>query len=176
MGVCLGKIGRCIGMQVQHEKSQDEVIQALQRRVDELSAANLLLKEQLVRKEQFIAMIAHDLRGPLSPIINYAQLLARHASRQSGEIDGRRQRSDTIQRSTTIIISQAQRLLRLVNDLHDATRLTSGHFSLVRESCNLTTLVKDAVEYMRPVAPYHTFVVHTPDELVVGDWDSGRLQ
>src|SRR5207253_8897108 len=107
-------------MQVQHEKSQDEVIQALQRRVDELSAANLRLKEQLVRKEQFIAMIAHDLRGPLSPIINYAQLLARHASRQSGEIDGSRQRSDAIQRGTTIIISQARRLLRLVNNLHDA--------------------------------------------------------
>ena len=47
-------------MQVQHEKSQDEVIQALQRRVDELSSANLLLQEQLVRKEQFIAMIAHE--------------------------------------------------------------------------------------------------------------------
>src|SRR6267378_2891536 len=85
MGVCLGKIGRCIGMQVQHEKSQDEVIQALQCRVDELSAANLLLQEQLVRKEQFIAMIAHELRGPLSPIINYAQMLARQANGAQAE-------------------------------------------------------------------------------------------
>src|SRR5437763_8042856 len=104
-------------MQVQHEKSQDEVIQALQRQVDELTATNLLLQEQLARKEQFIAMIAHDLRGPLSPIINYAQLLARYASRQSSEAEGHRQRNDTIQHSTTIIISQARRLLRLVNDL-----------------------------------------------------------
>src|SRR6266550_1540787 len=104
MGVCLGKIGRCIGMQVQHEKSQDEVIQALQRRVDELSAANLLLQEQLVRKEQFIAMIAHELRGPLSPIINYAQMVARPT-----------QRTETIQRGTRIIISQARRLVRLVS-------------------------------------------------------------
>jgi signal transduction histidine kinase len=173
------------GMQAQPEHFQDEdtecieqaeMIAGLQRQVNELTSTNLLLKEQLARKEQFIAMIAHDLRGPLSPIINYAQLLTRYVSRQSGETDGRRQRSDTIQRSTTIIISQARRLLRLVNDLHDATRLTSGQFSLVRESCNLTTLVKDAVEYMRPVAPYHTFIVHTPDELIVGNWDGGRLQ
>src|SRR5438876_2461163 len=104
-------------MQVQHEKSQDEVVQALQRQVDELTAANLLLEEQLARKEQFIAMIAHDLRGPLSPIINYAQLLARQTSRKLNEVEGRRQCNDTIQRSTTIIISQARRLLRLVNDL-----------------------------------------------------------
>jgi signal transduction histidine kinase len=155
---------------------QAEMIAALQNQVHELTAANLRLKEQLACKEQFIAMIAHDLRGPLSPIINYAQLLARHASRQSGEIDGRRQRSDAIQRGTTIIISQARRLLRLVNDLHDATRLTSDQFTLVRETCNLTDLVKEAVEYMRPVAPYHTFIVHVPNGQIIGNWDSGRLQ
>jgi signal transduction histidine kinase len=166
-------------MHAQPEHFQDEdteQIAGLQRQVNELTTANLLLQEQLARKEQFIAMIAHDLRGPLSPIINYAQLLARYTSRQPSETEGRRQRNDTIQRNTTIIISQARRLLRLVNDLHDATRLTSGHFSLIRESCNLTTLVNEAVEYMRPVAPYHTFIVHSPDEPIVGDWDGGRLQ
>jgi signal transduction histidine kinase len=155
---------------------QAELIATLQRQVNELTAANLLLQEQLARKEQFIAMIAHDLRGPLSPIINYAQILARHASRQPGETDGSHQRGDTIQRNTTIIISQARRLLRLVNDLLDATRLTSDQFSLVRETCDLAALVKEAVENMRPVAPHHTFVVHVPSEPIIGNWDGGRLQ
>src|SRR5713101_3793962 len=117
MGVSLGKIWRSIGMQVQHEKSQDEVIQDLQRQVDELTAANLLLQEQLARKEQFTAMIAHELRGPLSPIINYAQMVARPT-----------QRPETIQRGMKVIIGQARRLVRLVNDLLDASRLTSGQF------------------------------------------------
>jgi signal transduction histidine kinase len=179
-------------MQVPPEHYQDdsteraklaETIAALQRQVDELTATNLLLEEQLARKEQFIAMIAHELRGPLSPIINYAQLLARYANRQTNEAEnagtppaGSRPRGDTIQRSTTIIISQARRLLRLVNDLLDATRLTSGQFTLVRETCELAALVKEAVEHMRPVAPYHTFVVHVPDEPIAGNWDGGRLQ
>ena len=152
-------------MQVQQEKTQDEVIQDLQRRVDELTAANLLLQEQLVRKEQFTAMIAHELRGPLSPIINYAQMIARPA-----------QRPETIQRGTKVIISQARRLVRLVNDLLDASRLTSGQFTLVREMGDLAALATEVVEQLRPVAPYHTLAIELPDTPVMGNWDGGRLQ
>ncbi|HYU76763.1 MAG TPA: histidine kinase dimerization/phospho-acceptor domain-containing protein, partial [Ktedonobacteraceae bacterium] len=61
-------------MQVKQEKTQEEIIRELQRQVDELTTTNLLLQDQLAHKEQFIAMIVHELRGPLSPIINYAQM------------------------------------------------------------------------------------------------------
>jgi len=54
-------------MQAQRQQSQDEIIEALQRQVDELTKANFLLEDQLARKEQFIAMVAHELRGPLTP-------------------------------------------------------------------------------------------------------------
>src|SRR6266567_869717 len=87
------------GMQVQNERSQNEIIQVLQRQVDELTAANALLQEELANKEQFTAMIAHELRGPLAPIISYAQMIARP-----------QQRLEKIQRGTSIIISQARRL------------------------------------------------------------------
>lgn len=152
-------------MQVQHEKSQDEEIQALRQRVDELTAANLLLQEQLARKEQFTAMIAHELRGPLSPIISYAQMVARPA-----------QRTETIQRGTKIIISQARRLVRIVDDLLVASRLSSSQFTLVREPCDVAALTKEVVEQLRPLAPYHRFAVEIPDTAIIGNWDSGRLQ
>ena len=134
-------------MQVQREQSQEEVIEALQRQVDELTEANFILKDQLARKEQFIAMIAHELRGPLTPIISYAQMAARPT-----------QRPETIQRGTKVIISQARRLSRLVNDLLDSSRLSSGQFTLVREACDIAALAKEVVEELRPVAPYHTLV------------------
>jgi signal transduction histidine kinase len=98
-------------MQVQHEQSQNDGIEDLQRQVNELTAANLLLQEQLARKEQFAAMIAHELRSPLTPIINYAQIVARPG-----------QRRETIERGTNIIVSQAWRLTRLVSDLLDSSR------------------------------------------------------
>ncbi len=150
---------------MQHEHTQDDVIQALQRRVDELTASNLLLQEQLARKEQFAAMVAHELRGPLSPIINYAQLIAR-----SG------QHSESVTRGTKIIISQARRLVRLINDLLDASRLSAGQFTLIREVCDIVELTREVVEQLRPVAPYHTLVLEAPETPITGKWDSGRLQ
>lgn len=152
-------------MQVQDEQSQEEVIRALQQQIDELTADNLLLREQLARKEQFTAMIAHELRSPLTPIINYAQIAARPE-----------QSREKIVRSTSIITSQAWRLRRLVNDLLDASRLSSGKFSLMCSRCDLIALVDEVVEQLRPVAPYHTFVIEIPDTPIFGSWDKDRLQ
>jgi signal transduction histidine kinase len=152
-------------MQVQREKSQEEEMQALRRQVDELTATNLLLQEQLARKEQFNAMIAHELRNPVSPIIIYAQMVGRPA-----------QRAETIQRGTKIIVSQARRLVRLVDDLLDNARLSSGQFALVREMCDVVVLTKEIVEQLRPIAPHHTLQVEVPNAPVIGNWDSGRLQ
>jgi len=152
-------------MQVQHEQSQEEIIQALHRQVEELTAANFVLQEQLARKEQFTAMIAHELRGPLTPIISYAEMVARP-----------NQPRETIQRRTSIIISQARRMDRLINDLLDASRLSSGQFTLARKLCDVVALAKEVVEQLSPVAPYHKFVVQAPDTPIVGNWDSCRLQ
>src|SRR5260370_34182911 len=75
---CRGDRGPMQAQEETSEQSQEDVIQQLQRQVDELTAANLLLQEQQAHKEQLMAMIAHDLRTPLAAIINYAQMLARH--------------------------------------------------------------------------------------------------
>src|SRR5258708_18643928 len=150
---------------VQHEQSQDEVIKALQRQVDELTSANLMLQDQLARKDQFVAMIAHELRSPLTPIINYAQIVARP-----------NQRRETIERGTNIISSQAWRLARLVSDLLDSSRLASGPFSLSIAPCDAVMMVKEVVEQLRPVAPYHHFAVELPHTPMVGNRDCGRVQ
>jgi len=152
-------------MQVEQEQSQDKVIAALRHQVDELTENNLLLKEQVARKEQFTAMIAHELRSPLTPIINYAQIVARP-----------NQRRETIERGTNIIVSQAWRLSRLVSDLLDSSRLSSGQFTLSCGPCDAVKLVKEVVEQLRPVAPYHKFAIDVPDTPMIGNWDCGRLQ
>lgn len=150
---------------MEQKQSHDDVIMALQQRVNELTENNLLLKDQLERKEQFTAMIAHELRSPLTPIINYAQIVARP-----------NQRRETIERGTNIIMSQAWRLSRLVSDLLDSSRLSSGQFTLSCHPCDAVKLVKEVVEQLRPVAPYHKFAIAVPDTPIIGNWDYGRLQ
>ena len=175
-------------MQLQQDQSQDwdegsdnhNIIQSLQRQIDELTAKNLLLYEQLARKDQFNAMVAHELRGPLSPIINYAQIIARPNRRE-----------ETVQRGTSIIVSQAQRLNRIVHDLLDASHLSTGQFTLQRKPCDIVALAKEVVEQVRPAASHNTITIETPETLsapnpldapgapdtsIIGNWDSERLQ
>ncbi|MGH2509699.1 MAG: histidine kinase dimerization/phospho-acceptor domain-containing protein, partial [Ktedonobacteraceae bacterium] len=160
------------GMQLQNKDVQDGAIDILQSQVSELAAARLLLEEeveqlkaQLAQKERFAAMIAHELRSPLTPIINYAQLIARP-----------NQRRETIERGSQIIVSQSWRLARLVKDLLDVSRLSSGQFTLKCKSCNLAKVIKDLVEQAKPVAPFHKFEVELPTEPLWGNWDCDRLQ
>ena len=173
-------------MQVQQEStqdanmSQDEIIQQLQQQVASLTMENATLRDQLENKEQFTTMIVHELRNPLAPIMNYAKILSRHTCTPGENVTkGKRSRSnrtDSIQRGTGIIMGQAKRMNRLVNDLLDSSRLSSSRFSLMRSMCDLSTLVQEVVESIRPVAPYHTFDVLLPAEAIMGNWDSERLQ
>ncbi|GER82606.1 MAG: HAMP domain-containing histidine kinase [Thermogemmatispora sp.] len=152
-------------MRAHRKQSQEEVVRALQQQVDELTRTNMLLQEELARKEQFTAMIAHELRGPLAPIINYAQMIARPNCRR-----------ETVERGTAIIISQAQRLKRLVNDLLDASYLSTGQFKLLLAECDIVALIRELVEQFRPLAPYHRLEVEAPETPLIGRWDGERLQ
>ncbi|MBE3558670.1 MAG: HAMP domain-containing histidine kinase [Ktedonobacteraceae bacterium] len=153
----------------------EETTHILQQRVDALLAENAQLKEQLARQERFLAMIAHDLRSPLTPIIIYAQKIAQQLPSLKGD-EVKSRRSTLLQRYITIIVSQARRLSRLVNDLLDSSHLSTGQFALMRESCDIVALAKEAVENLQPLAPHHTLIVDAPETPITGNWDSIRLQ
>jgi signal transduction histidine kinase len=159
-------------MQLQDKDVREDAIRDLQGQVSELAAARLLLEEEvvqlkaeLVQKERFAAMIAHELRSPLTPIINYAQIIARPG-----------QRRESIERGSQIIVSQAWRLARLAKDLLDVSRLSSGQFTLKCRDCNIAKVIREIVEQVKPVAPFHIFEVMLPDEPLTGNWDCDRLQ
>ena len=159
-------------MQLKNKDVQEDVIRNLQSQINELTAARLLLEEEveqlkkeLVQKERFAAMIAHELRSPLTPIINYAQIIARP-----------NQRRETIERGSQIIVSQSWRLARLAKDLLDVSRLSTDQFTLKCQSCNIAKVLKDIVEQSRPVAPLHKIELEVPAGPLMGFWDSDRLQ
>jgi signal transduction histidine kinase len=166
-------------MQVQQGKTKqslERTIQELQRQINDLRTENYLLHEQIARKEQFTDMIAHDLRGPLTPILNYALMLARqiHSPADSEITIGKK--NAAIQRQASIIVSQAHRMSRQVNDLRDMSHLSSNQFSLICKQCDIVALVKEMVEQIRPVAPHHTIILKTAEQSLIGNWDAGRLQ
>jgi len=105
-------------------------------------AAQLAMADQ--RKNEFLAMLAHELRNPLAPIESAVQILRLKGSHieevlWAGEVIGR----------------QVQQMTRLVNDLLDVSRITTGKINLHTERVELQRLVETATEISRPVIESH---------------------
>lgn len=142
-----------------------EATAALQRKVDELERANQRLREAQEQHQRFIQMVAHEMRGPLNPIINYAQI----AKRPTLDEARRGEFMDNI-------VENAQRLNRLVGDLQTATRLSSGQFTLRIELCDITQLVTDLVAEFGTTIKERTFSLDCPASPLVIAVDGDRVQ
>ena len=146
-GDFLGYIGSCID--ITERKQMEEA-----------------LKEADRRKDEFLAMLAHELRNPLAPILNAA-----HALKLVGLADANQQWAcDVIERQT-------QHLTRLVDDLLDVSRITQGKVTLAREPLDLSTIIHRAVETSRPLieARRHRLTIALPPGPVRLEGDQARL-
>jgi signal transduction histidine kinase/CheY-like chemotaxis protein len=146
---------------------------ALQREIDERSRAEQALRESELalqeadkRKDLFIATLAHELRNPLAPISNAVQML----ELKGGESTEARWAREVIGR-------QSGHLTRLIDDLLDVGRITSGKMELRREPVQLQDVIRDAVEVSRPVVERfrHRLDVEQPTEPVWLEVDRVRL-
>jgi PAS domain S-box-containing protein len=116
------------------------------RDVTERQQAELAIREQAEqlrqndrRKDEFLAMLAHELRNPLSAISN-----AIHVA-QKANLDER------LRWSTEVIVRQVRHLTRMVDQLLDVSRITRGRIQLHREDLELTTVLGRAIEAVQPV-------------------------
>ncbi|BBA32778.1 hypothetical protein sS8_0813 [Methylocaldum marinum] len=98
------------------------------------------LQEADRRKNEFLAMLAHELRNPLAPIRNAAQLIRKLAADEP-----------RLQSAREIIDRQVIHLSRLVDDLLDVSRITQGKVTLRKEPIPLNTVVERAIEATRPL-------------------------
>jgi PAS domain S-box-containing protein len=113
-------------------------------------------------QRDFVAMITHDLRSPLTSIKAFAQLTLRQ------------QRYN--ERALTTIIRQSDRLQRLINDLLDASRLEHGRLELRRSQVDLVSLARAAAEQAQALTSDHTIRLEVAaDRPLVGLFDGDRI-
>ncbi len=124
------------------------------------------LKEADRRKDEFLAILAHELRNPLAPIRNSLQLI-----RLSGP------QARIVEHACTIMERQLAQLVRLVDDLLDVSRITRGKLELRKERSDLASIIHSAVETSTPVIQEkgHALTVSLPEESIVIDADPTRL-
>lgn len=124
------------------------------------------LREADRQKNRFLAMLGHELRNPLTPIVNAVELLERRGANDAGN----RWEIVTIER-------HARHITRLVDDLLDASRVAHGQIELKREVADLESIVARAVDLARPLieARGHTLDLRLPDDPIRLDADATRL-
>lgn len=156
--------------------SHDELEQRVASRTQELEAANRSLQEEIRRIEmlerserrinEFLAMLGHELRNPLAPIRNALDLMR---IRSVGD--------STHEWSRNIIDRQVMQLTRLVDDLLDVGRITSGKIVLRKEPVEMNAAVLRAVESCQPQidARRHTLELLLSREPLLVDGDLVRL-
>lgn len=146
------------------QQQVDDATRELQHKVDALDEANSALRQSQEEHDRFVAMVAHEMRGPLNPIINYAQLTKRPGISH-----------ESIEQYTDIIVEHAFRLNRLVDDLLTATRLTTGHFTLRRAPCDVAAAIEDLVEEFRSAVRDRTFTLERPEGHILAEVDRDRV-
>lgn len=142
----------------------DDATHELREKVQALKEANAQLQRTQEEHERFVAMVAHEMRGPLNPIINYAQLAKRPGITQ-----------EAIDHYTDSIVEHAYRLNRLVDDLQTATRLSTGQFTLRRERCDVAAAVAELVDNFTATVRERRFSLERPGEPVYAEVDRDRV-
>jgi signal transduction histidine kinase len=134
--------------------------------VAERKRAEMLLTDEARRKDEFLAILAHELRNPLSAIHGGVQLM-RTPSMTQPKLTWVR---DLLER-------QLEHLTRLIDDLLDISRITSGRVQLQRETLELGNVITQSIDAVRSVidAHGHELDVRLPDQPLYLDADLVRL-
>ena len=132
----------------------------------ERARAETRLREADARKDEFLAMLAHELRNPLAPIRTGLELI-----RHGGDTVG------AVERVRGMMERQVGHMVRLIDDLLDVSRITTGKIVLQREPTPLGTLVHSAVEANRAAmaAKRIDLSVDLPQDACVIDVDPTRF-
>ena len=118
------------------------------------------------RKDEFLATLAHELRNPLAPIFNVLQLMQ---LKYAGNVE--------LQRMYGVVDRQARQLGRLVDDLLDVSRITTGRIVLRRERIDLRDALASAIEAVQPLVETarHAFAAPLPASPIWIEGDATRL-
>lgn len=129
-------------------------------------AAARKLAEADARKNEFLAMLGHELRNPLAPIRNAVKVMKQRGSEDPDLCWAR-----------DVVDHQVRHLAQLVDDLLEISRVTSGKVRLQKEAVDVATIVAYAIETSRPVleSHHHRLSIALPAEPVYVDADSLRM-
>lgn len=140
--------------------------EAAEREIAERKRIEQALHDANMRKDEFLAMLAHELRNPLAAIHSAGQLLLSEGSDTT-----------TRHQAAEILNRQAAHMVRQMDDLLDVSRISHGKIELRRELTDLVTVINHAIEAIRPLCERlgHDLTITLPPEPLYVHGDPTRL-
>jgi signal transduction histidine kinase/integral membrane sensor domain MASE1/ActR/RegA family two-component response regulator len=166
----MGALGSQLGLLIDRKLAEEERDRLLAREQDARERAENLYREaheQDRRKDEFLAMLGHELRNPLAPLRNAVHLLGVPGASPA-----------SLERAREVMERQIDTLRRLVDDLLDVSRITRGKIQLSIGRVDLVNVVHAAVETVRPMveSQRHALSVSVRDGAMEIDGDATRLE
>ncbi|CAN0349334.1 unnamed protein product, partial [Phaeothamnion confervicola] len=125
------------------------------------------LKEAERLRDEFLSVVSHELRSPLTPIRGFAQIIGRDLANQEGH-------AHHVAWLATMQ-AQADRMTRLVDDLLDVSRLRSGRLTIRPTAVDLVTICRSVVDSRQAGTTDHTIVLDTELETLPASLDGDRI-
>jgi PAS domain S-box-containing protein len=147
------------------KQAEEERIRLLERE----QAARAEAQEAVRLRDLFFSVAGHELRTPLTSLLGNVQLIRRRAQRE-GIL------TERDQRAFEVVITQTQRLNRMVKALLDVSRLETGQLSLERAPLDIRLLVQQVVNEIQSTLTQHTIASTAPRQPLVIDGDTLRLE
>ncbi|MFP5304340.1 MAG: PAS domain S-box protein [Gammaproteobacteria bacterium] len=174
-GLVFDESGRVVeaqssGIDITDRKRVEEQLEAIgienARLLEQAQRQAQQLRELDRRKDEFLALLSHELRNPLAPIRTCLDIL------QGGPLSG-----DTMRRTLAVMDRQTRNLTRLVDDLLEVTRFTRGLIELRRATLDLRAVVQESIDICRPLLDErgHRLELDLPGEAIPLDGDQTRL-
>lgn len=144
----------------------EKLEQRVKERTEKLARSEQALRDANRRKDEFLAMLGHELRNPLAPIRNAVQVMRKLEPEEP-----------KLRWARDVIDRQVDHLARLVDDLLDVSRIVQGKISLHPSTLDLAAVIDQAIEASRPLidARDHDLLVTMPERHLLVKGDRVRL-
>lgn len=150
---------------VTHEAAETDYVIVVSIDISDRKKIEEALREADRRKNEFLATLAHELRNPLTPIKAALQIIARTTNKEQDK------------QAREIIDRQVKKMVHLVDDLMDISRITRNKIRLQKQQVALAEAIEIAVETVEPLllAVQHRFVAQVPEEPIFIYADTDRI-
>ena len=151
-----------IALALRNVELYDELSVALRREKD----ARRVAEAAIASKDEFLALVAHELRQPLHASLAALRMMSARTSAESGD------------HARSVVERQLTQMTRLVEELLDAARIVHGHVQLNEAVFDVRTTIERAADSLRAVIAerHHDFVVALPEQAVIVQADAARLE